>query len=162
MPRIGSILPNSLSNGPGCRLTIFFAGCNHLCEGCHNKHLWPLNSGTKMNIHEIYDAINNNIDMIDGITISGGEPFLQPKSLFRIVHYAKIKKNLNVWCYSGFTINELLAMDNRYVKYALRYINVLVDGKFIEELHEENIQWRGSSNQNIVDLANILSNVTSS
>lgn len=157
MPRIGSTLPNSLSNGPGTRTVFFFAGCKHKCHGCQNEHLWPMDSGIRMNISDLYKTIDDNIDMIDGITISGGEPFLQPRTLFRLANYAK-KKNLDVWCYTGYTVDQLIDMShkNKHVLFALKYIDTLVDGKFEEDKKDDNLKWKGSSNQRIINLSKVV------
>lgn len=151
--RIAGFLPNSLANGEGTRAVVFFAGCGHKCKGCHNKDFWDRNSGENFKLTEIANRIIPNIHMIDGITVSGGEPFLQPLGLFNLLSWAK-SNNLNTWVYTGYTYENLIQKDilRRSSFPLLNLIDVLVDGPFVEELKDDNLKYKGSSNQRVLKL----------
>lgn len=152
---IAGLLPNSLVNGTGTRTVIFMAGCNHFCEKCHNKDYWPMSSGAKTYLKTICKEIEKNIHIINGITLSGGDPFLQPLASAEIAKFAK-SKGLTVWTYTGYTLEELNTIckedKNDSVISLLENTDVLVDGKFISKLKDDNLKYKGSSNQNIIAL----------
>ncbi len=156
MPRIGGILYNSMTNGEGVRTVIFFAGCGHRCRGCHNKHLWDKDSGDEVSVDDILDTISSQIPLIDGVTFSGGEPFEQIEDAVKIANFIKYKfvKKIDLWVYTGYRYEDLKDIANRNlaVKELLCLTDVLVDGRYIEELHDENLRYRGSSNQRIIKL----------
>lgn len=135
----------SLVNGEGIRTVIFFSGCDKNCKGCHNKDLQDFNAGIIRHVDDIINEILEEIDMIDGVTLSGGDPMCQRSGLFELCKGLK-EHNINVWVYTGETYDELRGT------HILKYIDVLVDGKFEESLKSEKIKYRGSSNQNIIYL----------
>lgn len=143
-------------NGPGTRCTLFVSGCIHQCKGCYNKRTWKVNSG------QPYDeALEDKIiqDLQDtkikrqGLSLSGGDPLL-PENLPAVLKLLKRVKNecpdKDVWVWTGYQLENL--MDAQQV--LLRYINVLIDGQFIESKADKNLVWRGSSNQVIHYLKN--------
>ena len=139
-----------LLNGDGCRVVLWLSGCNHHCKGCHNPETWNPTAGILFNEQtkmEIFEALNK--DYISGITYSGGDP-LYPDNIETITTLAKeIREKFpskDQWLYTGYKYEDIQD------KEILKYINVLVDGPFIEELKDPNLHWRGSSNQRIIKL----------
>lgn len=159
--RILTITSPDLSNGLGCRVTVWCAGCSHHCEGCHNKHTWKYDIGTDISIKENFDNIYNILDeelskeYINGITFSGGDPLDQTEeSLIQLYDLiVKLKENhqtKNIWIYSGATFESLIS--NNIKRLVLSVCDILVDGPFIKNLHNEELAFKGSSNQRIIDL----------
>lgn len=143
--QVGGLLPCSLVNGPGMRTVIFLSGCKHNCPGCHNKELQDYKSGKTMTLTELLYEINRSLNFGARVTISGGEPFDQDIShLLKDLHEQGVN---DIWVYTGYTIQDLLNSDKPYVRESLKYINVVVDGKFIQELSEPTSKYAGSSNQ---------------
>ncbi|GHV10319.1 hypothetical protein FACS1894217_15740 [Clostridia bacterium] len=118
--RVAGIVDDSIVDGPGLRLTIFFQGCDKRCAGCHNPHTHALDGGSLMTLEEVCARIDRN-PLLDGVTLSGGEPFLQQDAAIAIADYAH-GKGLNVWCYTGNTVESLSGNP------LLEHIDVLVDG----------------------------------
>lgn len=146
MIRIAGLVPESFVDGDGIRFAIFMQGCLRNCEGCHNPETHALDGGRLVDTAEIISAIKKN-PLLDGITLTGGEPFLQVDAANEIACAAK-KLGLNVWCYTGFTFEELPPE----VAPLIKNIDVLIDGEFIESLRDLELQFRGSHNQRIIDL----------
>ncbi len=158
--RYAKIKKYDVANGPGVRVSIFVSGCNHHCKGCFNKEAWDFNYGqefTEDTINEILEAMRPNY--ISGLTLLGGEPFepINQKGLLKLVR--KVKKEYpekDIWAYSGYLfdkdIMERQVKQLKETKELLSYIDVLVDGKFIENLKNPNLYFRGSSNQRIIDV----------
>lgn len=140
----------TIVDGVGLRYSIYFSGCSHACPGCHNEHSWNPNNGTELTyeiLNEIANEINQN-ELLDGITISGGDPLFNPKDMLKVLKFLKKKTKKNIWMYTGYTLEEIKKDDLR--KKCLKYVDVLVDGRFIKELYDPNIKFRGSSNQRII------------
>lgn len=139
---------DSIVDGPGIRMVLWTQGCPHQCPGCHNPRTHDEQAGT---LYEIEDLIQElqNAPLQTGLTLSGGEPFLQAAALVPIVQAAKAK-HLNVWAYSGYTIEQL--MDQEDAHRLLELIDVLVDGKFIEAEKDYRLKFKGSKNQRIIDV----------
>jgi len=148
--RISGIIEESIVDGPGLRFVIFTQGCLKRCFLCHNENTQSLSGGYTLKIDDIVSKWQNN-PILSGITISGGEPFLQPKKILKLVLAAK-KDNLDVLIYSGYYYEELLKMKNEYIGQILKEANFLVDGPFEYKLKSLNLLFRGSSNQRIIDL----------
>lgn len=150
--RIAGIVNESVVDGKGIRCTIFVQGCLHDCKGCHNPHTHSLAGGTVMRLCDITEIIEAN-PLLDGITLSGGEPFLYPDELADLSEWAQ-ENRLNVWCYTGYTYEELLelAEEKPQVARLLESIDVLVDGRFEEDKTDFRLKFKGSSNQRIIDL----------
>lgn len=144
---------DSIVDGPGLRMVIWTQGCTHGCVGCHNAQTHNLYGGYEIDIDIIINYIKR-LKLQRGITLSGGEPFLQQEPLQQIARQAK-KYNLDVWAYTGYTFEDLIDKDNpSYLKNLklLNEIDVLVDGKFIESKKDISLRFRGSSNQRIIDV----------
>lgn len=149
--RVINIYKETICDGPGLRYSIYISGCNHRCEGCHNPQSWNENEGVSLTpsfLENILYEINHN-HFLDGVTISGGDPFFNPKELFLLLKDIKEKTKKNIWCYTGYTLEYLLKYDE-YAK-PLMYIDTLVDGKFIKSLYDPSLMFRGSSNQRIIN-----------
>ncbi len=149
--RLSGIIRESIVDGPGIRMVVFAQGCKHNCYGCHNPDTHDLLGGYEVNIDKILKAVDEN-PLLQGVTFSGGEPFLQAgifAKLAKEIH----KKNLDVIVYTGYTIEQLLAgLDtNPGWKELLNETDTLVDGPFIMEQKSLMIKFRGSKNQRVID-----------
>jgi anaerobic ribonucleoside-triphosphate reductase activating protein len=148
--RILKTFKETYSDGPGIRYSIYVSGCDHKCKGCHNPESWNFDQGEEVNeqvIRRIAEEIKAN-PLLDGVTISGGDPFYDPKGLSYLLHdISRLKKD--IWVYTGFTIEELIAKDDSYIKVCLKYIDTLVDGPYIEELRNTD-DFKGSTNQRFI------------
>ncbi|MBC9130061.1 anaerobic ribonucleoside-triphosphate reductase-activating protein [Frischella sp. Ac48] len=141
--------PVDVVNGPGTRCSLFVAGCIHQCRGCYNKSTWSLNSGVPFT-QDVEDKIIADLQDTEikrqGLSLSGGDP-LHPKNVPVILKLVKRVKNechqKDIWLWTGYKIDQL-TLQQRQV---LDYIDVLVDGKFVQDLADPNLIWRGSSNQ---------------
>lgn len=155
---IAGFYDESISNGLGWRAVLFVSGCPHHCPGCHNKEAQDFNYGEKFNEEEILEKIKNN-SILKGITISGGEPLCREnvKDVCNFIKdVKKVRENFNVWCYSGYTLDELINRKDEDTMECLNQIDVLVDGRFKENLKDPTLKFKGSSNQRILDLKNTL------
>lgn len=143
---------DSIVDGPGIRYTVFVQGCTHGCEGCHNPGSHDLKGGYEEDTEKILEEIFRN-PLLDGVTFSGGEPFLQAKPLVHIAREVKAK-GLNVVTYTGFDFEYLLNAandDNMYTE-LLKLTDILVDGKFMLDKRSIDLLFKGSSNQRIIDV----------
>jgi len=148
--QIGGFLDNSLVNGDGIRSVIFVSGCMHNCESCHNEFMQDFNYGDITSIHDIVQRIKNNMPIIKGVTFSGGEPFESAVALSKLSEQIR-DLGLNIWCYSGYTFEEIIHSGDSDKLKLLRLIDVLIDGKFDETLKAGASKYTGSSNQRIID-----------
>ncbi len=144
-----------ISNGPGVRVSIFMQGCAFHCKNCFNKETWDFNTGYDFNeetINEVLDLCKK--DHIKGLSILGGEP-MHPNNEDGTAKLAKAFKekypNKSVWMWSGYKFDEGLKD-----KEALKYVDVLVDGTYTDELRNPTLKWKGSSNQRVIDVKNSL------
>ena len=153
-----------IANGPGVRVSLFVSGCRHKCKNCFNKEAWDFSYGaefTKDTLTEIINALK--YDHIEGFSLLGGEPF-EPENQQCVLEILKAIKQAypqkTVWCYTGFLLDKQLLAgtvgDFTTVKEILNRIDVLVDGKFVEELKSLDLLFRGSSNQRIIDVKETL------
>ena len=149
-----SLQPDSIVDGEGIRTVLWTQGCAHQCYGCHNQETWDFKGGFSVDVDEVIDEINK-LEGQDGITLSGGDPMYQVAACLEIVKHCK-SINLNVWCYTGFTFEELLKMNNPKVLELLSYIDVLVDGPFVLKQRSLDLKFRGSENQRVIDVPNSL------
>lgn len=149
-----------IANGPGVRVSLFVSGCRHRCKNCFNSEAWDFNYGlpfTEATKDEIIAAMTP--DHIEGFSLLGGEPF-EPENREVLAEVLKaIKEKLpqkSIWCYTGFLFeSQLLSGTKENIKTSLKMlknIDVLVDGKFVEELKSPDLIFRGSSNQRIIDV----------
>lgn len=154
-----SITSDSIVDGPGLRMVIWTQGCIHNCVDCHNPQTHDICGGYEIETSDIINKLKT-LKLQKGITLSGGEPFLQPEALEEIAFEAK-KYGLDVWAYTGFTYEKLLDKSNdSYFKNLnlLKNIDILVDGKFVKEKKDISLTFRGSSNQRIIDVQKSLKN----
>lgn len=149
MLQIAGFLEHSTVNGIGLRSVVFLSGCPHHCPECHNQMMQAYDYGEAIDESKIFSRIIKNKPLIDGITLSGGEPFEQSEALVSLVQKIK-QEGLTVWCYSGYTYEQL--MQNKTKQTLLQLIDVLVDGPFVIALKDPNLKYRGSSNQHIYAL----------
>ncbi|VEU81301.1 4Fe-4S cluster-binding domain-containing protein [Haploplasma axanthum] len=150
--RLSGIIQESIVDGPGMRYVVFTQGCPKRCFMCHNEATQPLIGGYIEKLDKIVDGFSKN-PLLSGITISGGEPFIQPDKVLYLVRKAK-ELDLNVLLYSGYYYEELIKMNNVHVNNILMEADYLVDGPFEYILKNLNLLFRGSSNQRIIDLKN--------
>lgn len=157
--RYATIKPRDIANGPGIRVSLFVSGCRHACKGCFNEDIWSFKKGEEYT-KEIEDYIVELVgkDYIKGISLLGGEP-LEPENQESVYYLIKRLKEeypqKDVWCYSGFTyeyITRLMMKHLPYTKDMFKYIDVLVDGKFVLELLDLKLRFRGSANQRVIDI----------
>ena len=142
------IVEDTTVDGPGFRTSVYSSGCPHHCPGCHNPQSWNIENGHPVEIGDILKIILD--DPFADVTFSGGDPMFQPQGFTELAKAIKQQSNKNIWCYTGFLFEELL--QNPAQKELLKYIDVLVDGRFIEALKNEELRFRGSSNQRIIDV----------
>lgn len=141
----------SLVNGDGIRTVLWFSGCNHFCDGCHNPSTWDPNSG-EYKLKDIGTSIMKSLDtpFCSGITFSGGDP-LHPRNRAEAAVFAKLVKkylpNKTIWLYTGYEWDDI-----KHLTDILEYVDVLVDGKFKKDLAEINYPWAGSTNQKVIDV----------
>ena len=154
-----NIQNDSIVDGEGIRSVIWFQGCFHNCPGCHNPETHDFKAGYKVKIDDLKREISE-LEFQSGVTFSGGDPMMQVEALIQLAKCVK-ENNMNVWVYTGYTFEELLKLgesNDRY-KEVLKYIDVLVDGKFDLKLKSFDAIFRGSSNQRIIDVQkSVLSN----
>ena len=148
--RIAGIANDSIVDGSGLRLTVFTQGCPHRCPGCHNPQTHDFAGGSERDTDDIIARIKKN-PLLDGVTLSGGEPFCQPEACVEIARAAK-EMGLNVWSYSGYTFEELIEQGTEAQKAFLQELDVLVDGRFELEKRSLECKFRGSSNQRLIDV----------
>ena len=146
--RILDILFETTADGPGLRTAIYVAGCKHKCPGCHNPQSWDMNGGYEVTIDYLLDIVKS--DPFADVTFTGGDPLYQCDNVTELARRIKEETDKTIWCYTGFTYEEIL--DNAWLSQILPYIDVLVDGPFIEELKTTEISFVGSSNQRKIEL----------
>ena len=150
--KIAGTVSESIVDGPGVRYVIFTQGCPHRCHGCHNPHTQPFEGGKTIKIKQLYDEIKSN-PLIEGVTLSGGEPFCQCAPLSVLAKRLNAE-GVSVMAYSGYTFEQLCekAENDKATRNLLAYTNILVDGPFILEKRDLMLKYRGSSNQRMLDI----------
>lgn len=148
--RLAGIVPESIVDGPGYRFAVFVQGCPHACPGCHNPKTHDFSGGSLSDTQEIIGKLGTN-PLIRGITLTGGEPMMQPEPLAEIARAAK-EKGLGVWCYTGFTLEFLLEEGREDRMKLLDAIDVLVDGPYIAHERSLDLLYCGSRNQRLIDM----------
>lgn len=146
--RLAGIEPESTVDGPGVRYAIFVQGCEHHCKGCHNPQTWALDGGQVRGLGTLFTEIVYS-PLVTGVTFTGGEPFLQARELSLLAAVLHDRK-YNLWAYTGFTWDTLIKDPVRME--LLKWLDVVVDGPFIEAKKSLELDFRGSSNQRIIDV----------
>jgi len=147
---------DSIVDGLGIRTVIWTQGCSHNCPSCHNPETHDFNGGDLVDIEDVIERIED-LEGQTGVTFSGGDPMFQPKAcaiLAKKIH----ELGMNVWAYTGFTYEELLENGNKDILEFLSEIDVLIDGKFDLNKKSLDLEFRGSSNQRIIDVKKSLEN----
>ena len=134
-------------DGPGLRTSIYFAGCTHHCEGCHNPQSWDIDAGKPTEIDEILKVVAYN-DF--NVTFSGGDPFFQAEGVAELARRIKEELGKNIWCYTGYLWENI--KDNKRFLPLLEQIDILVDGPFILAKRDISLRFRGSDNQRFIDV----------
>ncbi|KGF11419.1 hypothetical protein HMPREF1639_07390 [Peptostreptococcus sp. MV1] len=146
----GKINYTDIANGPGVRVSLFVSGCRNKCEGCFNRESWDFNFGKKFTISTLTDLLLAlDKPYISGLTILGGDP-LEPENLPTVTSICRTIKTINdsknIWIYTGYLYEDFQNLE------LFDYVDVVVDGKFIESEKDISLQFRGSKNQKIVDV----------
>ena len=156
-----------IADGSGVRTSLFVSGCRHHCKGCFNEIAWDFEHGDEFT-KEVEDKIIESVkaEYISGLTLLGGEP-MEPenqKALYPFISRFKRETKKSIWCYSGYTYEQLLDANEichtDITKDILNLIDVLVDGRYIEELKDISLKFRGSSNQRLIDMKETIKNGT--
>lgn len=150
--RIAGVVEESIVDGPGFRYTVFVQGCHIHCPECHNPETHDPQGGKDADTDEMIAQFSENV-LLDGITLSGGDPFLQPEACLQLAKAAHAA-GLNVWAYSGQTLDELVLLCGKrpYLGELLEEIDVLVDGPFLIAQRTLDMRFRGSRNQRVIDM----------
>lgn len=149
---------NDIANGPGVRTSLFVSGCTHACKGCFNQIAWDFNYGKPFTEDTINDIIESmRPDYVQGLTLLGGEPFEHTNQQGLLPLLRTVKRFLpdkDIWCFTGYLFDKDICEDMcakwEETKEMLSYIDVLVDGKFVEELKDMMLKFKGSSNQRTI------------
>lgn len=139
---------DSIVDGPGLRMVLWTQGCPHACKGCHNPETWDVDGGYEESIDTVIKAIQNSKLQV-GLTISGGEPLQQVEALLPIMKATK-QIGLNIWLYTGYTFEDIQA--DKTKSKILEYVDIVVDGTFIQSLKSYTLRFKGSSNQRVIDV----------
>ncbi len=148
--RLAGIVPESIVDGPGYRLAVFVQGCPHACPGCHNPKTHDFAGGYLSDTAEVIAKMGAN-PLVRGVTLSGGEPMMQAEALCEIAAAAK-ENGMNVWCYTGFTLEALKRENNPWRMRLLEFVDVLVDGPYIAHERSLDLLYCGSRNQRLIDM----------
>ena len=144
-----NIIEDTMVDGPGFRTSIYCAGCQHQCPGCHNPQSWDFSGGQTMTTDDIMRIVEAD-PYARGVTFSGGDPMYQPEGFAELARAIHERTQKDIWCYTGFTFEQLLG--NPRQRALLEQIDVLVDGPFVKALRNDELIFRGSSNQRIIDV----------
>ena len=148
MIQVLDIIEDTMVDGPGFRTSIYCAGCHHECPGCHNPQSWNPEGGHPMTTDEVMKIIV--ADPYANGTFSGGDPLYQAEGFTELARAIRSQTQKTIWCYTGFTFEAIVKIP-RY-RQLLDEIDVLVDGPFVKSLRDEDLLFRGSSNQRLVDV----------
>jgi len=146
--RVLDILEQTMADGPGFRTAIYCAGCKHHCKGCHNPQSWDMDGGREVSVDALMDVIK--ADDLSNVTFSGGDPFYQADGFTELAKRIKAETKKTIWCWTGFTLEQIKADPEK--SKMLPYLDVLVDGPFIQEQRDTHLLFRGSPNQRIIYL----------
>lgn len=155
--KYAGIIENDIANGPGIRVSFWVQGCPHKCHNCQNPETWDFNGGkefTAETLQEIKEALTAN-GIERNLSILGGEPLCQENLFLTMLVIKEVKEqfpNINIYLWTGYTIEELKGRSNSHLKYILNNIDILIDGLYLEDKRDITLPLRGSSNQNIIDM----------
>ncbi|MCM1475112.1 MAG: anaerobic ribonucleoside-triphosphate reductase activating protein [Muribaculaceae bacterium] len=144
--RVLDIRRGTSVDGPGFRTSIYFAGCNHACPGCHNPDSWDFLGGEEMTLEEIMEVVRE--EDFD-VTFSGGDPLMHPEEIATLAKAIK-EEGHTIWLYTGYTWEEI--QHDERLQLTLPYLEAIVEGPFVESLKDPDLLFRGSSNQRIIML----------
>lgn len=148
--RLAGIEPESIVDGPGYRMAVFCQGCPHGCPGCHNPATHDYSGGYVTDTADVIAKLGAN-PLVRGVTLSGGEPMTQAAAMAEIAAAAK-EKGLNVWCYTGYTLEQLFDQKDPDRMALLEYVDVLVDGPYLAHERSLDLLYCGSKNQRLIDM----------
>lgn len=148
--RLHKFIANTTAEGPGTRACIWTQGCLRICPGCLSESTWDINGGYEESVEDVIDKIFEQRFNIEGLTILGGEPFLQTEQIKEILKRTK-ELRLNTMVFTGYLLEELIM--NEKHKETLRYIDLLVDGPFEKDKYDISRPWVGSSNQRFIAMS---------
>ena len=148
--KVSSVINDSIVDGPGIRLAVFTQGCIHNCPSCHNPQTHDINGGKETTTERIIEVMAEN-PLLDGVTLTGGDPFVQAKECSEIAKGAH-NLGLNVWTYTGYTYEQILNSGNKDFLSLLGNTDVLIDGPFILSERSLNLKFKGSKNQRVIDM----------
>lgn len=134
-------------DGVGLRTSIYCAGCENHCVGCHNPQSWDENGGEPILVEELFDRV---VDADMNVTFTGGDPMFHPEGFIKLAKMIKERTNKTIWCYTGYRFEELLQHPVR--RQLVELCDVIVDGKFVEKERDLSLHFRGSRNQRIIDV----------
>lgn len=139
-------------DGPGFRTSVYTAGCSHHCLGCHNPESWKLSAGVRTSLESILKVIEE--ETFSNVTLSGGDPLYQVEEVTELCRMIKERTRKNIWLYTGYTFEAIVA--SQRLSMILPYVDVIVDGPFIREKKDEQLLFRGSGNQRLIDVPRTL------
>lgn len=143
-----NIIEDTTVDGPGFRTAIYAAGCNHCCPGCHNPESWNIDNGNFQSIDSLMERIKKS--EFANVTFSGGDPLMQVTGFTELARRIRTETRKTIWCYTGFLFENIVK--SKKLSQILPYIDVLVDGPYIQHLRDESLLFRGSSNQRLIDV----------
>lgn len=143
-----SIVHDTMVDGPGFRTSIYCAGCPNHCPGCHNPQSWDISHGTMTSTDELMKEIMS--DPFANVTFSGGDPMFQAAGFAELARAIREQSSKSIWCFTGYLFENLVKNPEQLE--LLRQIDVLVDGPFVQALRDEDLFFRGSSNQRIINV----------
>lgn len=150
--RIAGVVRESIVDGPGLRFAVFTQGCAHHCPECQNPETWDFEGGYDCEIDKILKAMDEN-PLLDGITMSGGDPLYQAEASYSLCSKVK-EKGLNVVVFTGYTYEELMELEKKdpWIEKLLGVTDILIDGRYEKDKRDLTLIFRGSSNQRVIDM----------
>ncbi|MBR6283054.1 MAG: anaerobic ribonucleoside-triphosphate reductase activating protein [Muribaculaceae bacterium] len=149
--RVLRVVEGTSVDGPGLRTSVYLAGCQHHCQGCHNPQSWSPTAGTPVSTDALMQQIAYNEAPL---TLSGGDPLAQPQGVLELVRRVKTELGLNIWCYTGYTWEQIVKRPELMA--VMKYIDVLVDSPFVLAERDTSLRFRGSRNQRLIDVPHTL------
>lgn len=144
--RVLDIIEETMVDGVGLRTSVYVAGCKHGCPFCHNPQSHSFEGGTEYEVEDLVDIVLAD-DFAD-LTLSGGDPMFQVEASLELCKKVKERSKKSIWLYTGFTVEQIAK--TRYLSRILPYVDVIVDGRYVHELRDESLPFRGSRNQRII------------